>query len=229
MPGPGLARACAIVLTLAAVPACGAPPPAAAPLLQHASDRMSQLKGFHFRMQVSGYAGSGEPVQAAEGDAHPPDLQARVDLREGGFLVEVEVIFSRTSIYLKSITGGWQRLTPAEVAQFFDARTLFDPQVGLFAAMRDTHAPSLGSVEKINGHDTYPVTGTVTAGRMHQLLTLIRDQGSYRATYWIESPANTLWRARLSGNLFDPTRPATVTFDFSNHDHPVSVTPPPLG
>jgi len=64
---------------------------------------------------------------------------------------------------------------------------------------------------------------------MHQLLTLIRDQGSYHATYWIESPANTLWRARLSGNLFDPTRPATVTFDFSNHDHPVSVTSPPLG
>jgi len=123
----------------------------------------------------------------------------------------------------------WQRLTPAEMAQFFDARTLFDPQAGLFSAMRDTQAPSLGSAEKINGHDTYPVTGAVTAGRMHQLLTLIRDQGSYHATYWIESPANTLWRARLSGNLFDPTRPATVTFDFSNHDHPVSVTPPPLG
>jgi lipoprotein LprG len=229
MPGPGLTRACAVVLVLTGVPACGAPPPAAVPLLQHASDRMSQLKGFHFRMQVSGYTGSGEPVQAAEGDAHPPDLHARVDLREGGFLVEVEVIFSGTSIYLKSITGGWQRLTPAEVAQFFDARTLFDPQVGLFSAMRDTQGPSLGGVEKINSHDTYPVTGTVTAVRMHQLLSLIRDQGSYHATYWIESPSNTLWRARLSGNLFDPTRPATVTFDFSNHDHPVSVTPPPLG
>jgi lipoprotein LprG len=228
MPGPGPARACAVVLVLAAFCGCGAPPPAAAPLLQQASDRMSQLKGFHFRMQVTGYTGNNEPVQAAEGDAHPPDLRASVDLREGGFLVQVEVIFSGARIYLKSITGGWQRLTDAQVAQFFDARTLFDAHAGLFAAMRDTQAPALGNVEKVNGHDTYPVSGGVTAGRIHQLLSLIRDQGSYRATYWIESPANILWRARLSGNLFDPAQAATITFDFSNHDHPVSVTPPPL-
>jgi len=228
MPGPGR-RTCAAILMAAALSACGAPPPAAAPLLQQTGDHMMALRGFHFRMQISGYTGTDVPVQSAQGDAHPPDLHASVDLREGGFLVEVEVIFSGPTIYLKSITGGWQRLSPAEVAQFFDARTLFDSRVGLFAAMRDTQAPTLGTVVRVAGHDTYPVTGAVTAGRMHQLLTLIRDQGSYHATYWIESPANTLWRARLSGNLFDPTRPATVTFDFSNHDHPVSVTPPPLG
>jgi hypothetical protein len=81
----------------------------------------------------------------------------------------------------------------------------------------------------VDGHDTYPVSGTVTAPRLHQLLSLIRGEGSYHATYWIESPANTLWRARLSGNLFDPTRAAAVTFDFSKHDQPISVTPPALG
>lgn len=222
-------RGCALVLCLAALAACGSPPPAAAPLLRQASDRMSQLKGFHFRMQVSGYTGAVEPVQAATGDAHPPDLHAQVDLREAGFLVEVEVIFSGTAIYLKSITGGWQRLTPAQVAQFFDARTLFDSKLGLFAAMRDTQTPGLAAVENVDGHDTYPVGGTVTGARMHQLLTVIREQGSYHARYWIESPGDILWRAQLTGNLFDATRAATVTFDFSNHDHPISVTPPPLG
>ncbi len=69
----------------------------------------------------------------------------------------------------------------------------------------------------------------LTGARVHELLTLIRDQGAYRATYWIESPGNDLWRARLSGNLFDASQAASITFDFSNHDHPVSVTPPPLG
>jgi lipoprotein LprG len=217
------------MLMVAALSACGAPPPAAAPLLQQTGDHMMALRGFHFRMQISGYTGTDVPVQSAQGDAHPPDLHASVDLREGGFLVEVEVIFSGPTIYLKSITGGWQRLSPAEVAQFFDARTLFDSRVGLFAAMRDTQAPTLGTVVRVAGHDTYPVSGPVSAARMHQLLTLIRDQGSYHATYWIESSAKTLWRAQLSGNLFDPTRPATISFDFSNHDQPISVTPPPLG
>jgi lipoprotein LprG len=211
------------------VTACGTPPPDAANLLKQSSQRMLELKGFHFQMQISGFTGSGEPVQSAQGDAHPPDLQAKVNLKEGGVLLEVEVIFQAGTVYLKSFTGGWQQLTADQIAQFFDARTLFDPQIGLFAAMRDTASPTSGTIEKVNGHDTYPVGGTVQASRVHQLLTLIRDQGTYRATYWIESPGDNLWRARLSGNLFDASQAATIIFDFSNHDHAVSVTPPPLG
>ncbi|HVH65850.1 MAG TPA: LppX_LprAFG lipoprotein, partial [Candidatus Acidoferrum sp.] len=144
-------------------------------------------------------------------------------------LLEVEVIFASNNIYLKSFTGGWQQLTPEQIAAFFDARTLFDPQSGLFAAMGDTTAPNVGKSEKISGHDTYPVDGVLAAARVHQLLNLIRDQGSYHATYWIENSSANLWRARLTGNLFDPSKSATITFDFSNHDHAVSISPPPLG
>ena len=225
-PSRGLAAGLAIIIS---VSSCGAPTPDAPTLLKQSSQRMLGLSGFHFQMQISGFTGTDEPVQSAQGDAHPPALHARVNLKEGAILLEVEVIFATGDIYLKSFTGGWQKLTPDEVAQFFDARTLFDPQVGLFAAMRDTTAAARGNAEKVNGHETYPIAGQVSAGRMHQLLTLIRDQGSYQATYWIESQGSDLWRARLTGNLFDVAKPATITFDFSNHDHPVSVTPPPLG
>ena len=217
------------LLVIVGLTACGTSPPDSAALLKQSSQRMLGLKGFHFQMQVSGFTGTGEPVQSAQGDAHPPDLQANVNLKEGGLLLEVQVVFAGGNIYLKSFTGGWQQLTAEQVAQFFDARTLFDPQSGLFAAMRDTTSVSRGNSEKVNGHDTYPVTGQLSGPRVHQLLTLIRDQGSYRATYWIESPGNDLWRARLTGNLFDAAQSASITFDFSNHDHSVSVTPPPLG
>ncbi len=179
--------------------ACGPQPPDATALLNQSSQHMLLLK------------------------------HARVNLKEGAILLEVEVVFAADKVYLKSFTGGWQQLTDAQVGEFFDARTLFDPQTGLFAAMRDTTSATRGNKEKVAGHDTYPVAGQVSATRMHQLLTLIRDQGTYRATYWIESPGSNLWRARLTGNLFDASQAATITFDFSNHDHPVSVTPPPLG
>jgi hypothetical protein len=214
---------------IAGLAGCGPQPPDAASLLKESSQHMLLIKGFHFQMQITGFTGAGVPVQSAQGDAHPPDLHARVNLKEGTILLEVEVVFAGGNVYLKSFTGGWQLLTEAEVAAFFDARTLFDAQTGLFAAMRDTTSPARGNSEKIANHDSYPVEGQVSAARMHQLLTLIRDQGSYRATYWIESPSGNLWRARLTGNLFDASKAATITFDFSNHDHPVSVTPPPLG
>jgi lipoprotein LprG len=219
---------CGLALIIA-LAACGSAPPDATSLLNQSSQRMLSLKGFHFQMQISGFTGAGEPVQSAQGDAHPPDLHARVNLKEGAILLEVEVVFAAGKIYLKSFTGGWQELTAEQVSQFFDARTLFDQQTGLFAAMPDTTAPARGNSEKIGGHDTYPVDGQVSAARIHQLLTLIRDQGTYRATYWIDSPGSNLWRARLTGNLFDPSQRATIIFDFSSHDHPVSVTPPPLG
>jgi hypothetical protein len=222
----GLAAGLALAMAMAA---CGPQPPDGASLLKQSSQRMLQLKGFHFQMQITGFTGAGEPVQSAQGDAHPPDLHAKVILKEGAVLLEVEVIFSADKIYLKSFTGGWQLLTAAQVAQFFDARLLFDQQAGLFAAMRDTTSPSRGNSEKVNGHDTYPVEGTLPAPRMHQLLPLIREQGTYHATYWIETPSNNLWRARVNGNLFDASQAATIVFDFSNHDHPVSVSPPPLG
>jgi LppX_LprAFG lipoprotein len=214
---------------IAALAACGPQPPDAATLLKQSSQHMLSIKGFHFQMQITGFTGAGEPVQSAQGDAHPPDLHARVNLKEGTILLEVEVVFTDGKVYLKSFTGGWQQLTDAQLSAFFDARSLFDPQTGLFAAMRDTHSPTRGNSEKIASRDTYPVEGQVSAARMHQLLTLIRDQGTFRATYWIESPGSNLWRARLTGNLFDASNVATITFDFSNHDHPVSVTPPPLG
>ena len=223
-------RVLAAGLALAmAMSACGPQPPDGATLLKQSSQRMLQLKGFHFQMQINGFTGPGEPVQSAQGDAHPPDLHAKVILKEGAVLLEVEVIFNADKIYLKSFTGGWQQLTAAQVAQFFDARLLFDQQAGLFAAMRDTTSPSRGNSEKVNGHDTYPVEGTLPGPRMHQLLPLIREQGTYHATYWIESSSNNLWRARVTGNLFDASQAATIVFDFSNHDHPVSVSPPPLG
>ena len=221
-----LAAGLALAMTISA---CGPQPPDGATLLKQSSQRMLQLKGFHFQMQINGFTGPGEPVQSAQGDAHPPDLHAKVILKEGAVLLEVEVIFNADKIYLKSFTGGWQQLTAAQVAQFFDARLLFDQQAGLFAAMRDTTSPSRGNSEKVNGHDAFPVEGTLQGPRMHQLLPLIREQGTYQGTYWIETPSNNLWRARVTGNLFDASQAATIVFDFSNHDHPVSVSPPPLG
>ena len=225
---PPRVLAAGLVLAMA-MTACGPQPPDGATLLKQSSQRMLELQGFHFQMQITGFTGPAEPVQSAQGDAHPPDLHANVNLKEGAVLLEVEVIFKADKIYLKSFTGGWQELTAAQVAQFFDARLLFDQQAGLFAAMRDTTAPYRGNSEKVNGHDTYQVDGVLQASRVHQLLPLIREQGSYHATYWIENPGNNLWRARVSGNLFDASQAATIVFDFSNHDHPVSVTPPPLG
>ena len=55
------------VLILVGLSACGAPPPDAATLLKQSSQRMLDLKGFHFVMEISCFTGTGEPGQSAQG------------------------------------------------------------------------------------------------------------------------------------------------------------------
>src|SRR5437016_13736499 len=124
-PSRGLAAGVAIVISLNA---CGAPPPDAASLLKQSSQRMLGLNGFHFQMQISGFTGTDEPVQSAQGDAHPPDLHARVNLKEGAILLEVEVGFAADNVYLKSFKGGWQQLSDPKAEEISEARTMFYPK-----------------------------------------------------------------------------------------------------
>jgi lipoprotein LprG len=209
--------------------ACGAPPPDPAAAVQATSRHMAGLRGFHFTLAASGATGSSMPVQRAQGDAHPPDLRSSVDLVEGGLLIELEVAAVKDQVYVKSVTGGWQRLSQEEVRQFFDVHSLFNPQSGLFAAMRDTSGLRREGQAKVSGHDTWLISGSLQASTVHALLPVASDSGTYAARYWIESPANLLWRAAIQGRMFQPDRDATITFDFSKHDQPVNVTPPPLG
>ncbi len=220
-------RSAALLACLLLLTACDSSAPDAAALLQRTSEHMKTLKGFHFLMEVQGDLGS-VGVQRAEGDAKPPDMHATIGLRHTQVLLEVEVILTGQDIYLKSFTGGWQRLTPQEVANFFDVHALFDPGNGLFGALPDTGQPARGKQETVSSHAAYVITGKLPAARVHRLLPVAREQGDYAATYWIESPGDTLWKASVSGNLFDASQSSTITFTFSRHDQPVAVTPPAL-
>ena len=222
------ARLCGIGLSAALLWSCGSSPPDATVLVPRTSAHMNGLRGFHFTLAVEGFTAGAIPVQSAEGDAHPPDLQAQVQLAQNGVLLQVEIIVLGDRVYLKSFTGGWQPLTPAEVAQFFDVHALFDPQVGLFSAMASTTGLATGAQQTVDGHSTWMVTGTLAAAQVHALLPVARAEGVDTVTYWIEPPA-TLWRASVGGRLFDPLKEATIRFDFSQHDHPVTITAPPIG
>ena len=211
---------------LLALAACGTQTVDAKSLLNSSSRKMQDLKGFHFQMDITGFTAQGVPVSHAEGDAHPPDLQSRVDLKEGGVLLEVDVVEVQDQLYLKSFTGGWQKLTADQVAALFDPHQLFDSQNGLFAALKETQSPVSSGSQTVGSRNTQLIKGKLPASRVHQLLSPIRSEGTYAASYWIDPSDSTLWRVVLSGNLFDASQSSTITFNFSGHDHPVTVTPP---
>ena len=224
---PSVAVAGASVLLATA--GCGSSPPNPATLVQHTSAHMAALKGFHFNLEVSGFTGTVFPVQSADGDASPPDLDAQVNLILNTVLLQFGVIVSGDQVYLRGPTGGWTRLTPQQVASFFDVHALFDPHTGLFAAMRETSGLTVASQpQAVDSHQTWPVSGQLAAARVHQLLSVARDSGSDAVTYWIESP-KTLWKAEVQGNLFDSKQKSSIIFTFSKHDQPVTITPPSLG
>ena len=219
----------AVSLAAMSVSACGTAPPDAAGLLQRTSQHMVGLNSFHFVIDVQGEGPKPPPVQDAAGEARPPDLQARANLRQGQVLLEVNLVYTQGRAYLRSFTGGWQAVSPNALAQYLDVRSLFDRQDGLFAALPDTLEPVTGKRETVNARAAYTVTGRLPAGRVHRLLPVASAEGDYATVYWIESPADMLWRARITGPLFQSAQTATMTFTFSRLNEPVSITPPPVG
>ncbi len=205
---------------------CGAPPPEAASLLQRASQHMIALRSFHFAVQVQGDESSPPPLHDADGDARPPDLKARANLRQGQVLLETNVIFVGGRAYLKAFTGGWQEVSAGALAQYVNLPGLFDPRTGLFQALLETERPSTGRQETVDSHKTFMVTGRLPAQRVHRLLPLALEAGDFTAAYWIEAGSDTLWKARIDGKVFSAQHDAAITFTFSRVDEPISITPP---
>jgi len=190
---------------------------------------MSALRTFHFVVDVQGDPQLPPPLRDATGDARPPDLKATANVQRGQILLQVDLIVAGGRAYLKAFTGGWQPASPEALAQYFDAPALFDRSDGLFAALPQTTQAATGKQTRVESHAVYQLTGHLPAERVHRLLPLAAAVGDYTTTYWIETPGDILWRARISGPLFDASHVASMSFAFSHLDEPVTISSPPVG
>ncbi|HVA23983.1 MAG TPA: LppX_LprAFG lipoprotein [Chloroflexota bacterium] len=209
--------------------------PAAAPALteqeivQRAVDKLSALNSFHFDLSTDTGGkplGGGFALVSAKGDAARPDkLSAALQASVGGFTAALNYVAVGGKHYMTDpISRQWM-----EVPAQFNTIAVFSPQTGAPAIVKSMQGLKKQGVEKVDGADSYHLSGQVPGDVLQPLLGASAP-AQLKADVWIGSSDFLTRRIVLTGAIFQGEPDTTVrTLLLSNFDKPVAITAPSPG
>ncbi|TYB54218.1 LppX_LprAFG lipoprotein [Nonomuraea sp. PA05] len=207
-----------VVAALALASACssgggGAELPAGPELMKKASEAMKTVKSAGFSITTEG--SPQVPVKkadgrlTAEGDA---DGTLTIDLL--GTLQEVSFALVGETVHFKGPTGGFQQMTRAQLAQFYDPSVILEPTKGIAHLLASATNPKVEGVED----GSYRVATTFPSGVVSSIVPGVTQDVNGKV--WIDQATSRLTKASL------PMQGGTVTVAVSDYDAPVTITPP---
>src|SRR5262245_25094262 len=122
MPSPRALLTVLAIITAGLVAGCTSKPapteslPTASTLLVESATAMRNVQTAHVRIGTEGEV-SALPLRRAEGDLlRSGDSKGTIQISQFGVLIEYEFVVVGDTIYLKGVTGGWQKLPAATAA-----------------------------------------------------------------------------------------------------------------
>jgi lipoprotein LprG len=220
---PLLASVAAVLL----VPACsggggeGADLPDGPALLTRSAEAMRSVKSTAFTIETEGTPPV--PVKHADGRLTAEgDADGTIQLDVLGNLQELSFVIKGETVHFKGPTGGFQKMTRAELATVYDPSAILDPEKGVARLLAGATDARTEGEEAVAGAAAYRVAATLS---QESLTTLVPGvQQGVNGTLWIDKATSRLLRASLP--LGSGSASGTVTVTFSDHDVPVQVTPP---
>jgi lipoprotein LprG len=89
------------------------------------------------------------------------DAEGGIQIQQAGQAVEMNFVLVGPTVYLKGVTGGYQKLPRAMVAQIYDPSAVLDPDRGVAKLLTTATDPTTEAREKVGGKDTYRVKATL--------------------------------------------------------------------
>ncbi|KAB8189993.1 LppX_LprAFG lipoprotein [Nonomuraea phyllanthi] len=209
-----------VVVVLALVSACssggGDELPAGPDLMKKAAEAMKAVKSAGFSIATEGEPKV--PVRKADGRLTAAgDADGTITIDILGTLQEVSFSLVGDTVHFKGPTGGFQKMTRQQLAQFYDPSVILDPAKGIAQLLTSVTDPK---VEALEG-DTYRVATTFPAQVLGQIIPGV--QQGVNGTVWLDKATSRLTKVSL------PLQNGTVTVSFSDYDAPVTITPPAAG
>ncbi|HEX3790739.1 MAG TPA: LppX_LprAFG lipoprotein [Pseudonocardiaceae bacterium] len=199
--------------------------PAGGPLLTTSAASMAAVTSVHFTLAVNGTL-STVPVQSAQGDLNAKG-QAKGDakLSELGQLIQVDFVLIDGSLYIKGLTGGFQKIPATLAGQLFDPSAILDPDRGVAKVLSSVQNPHTDAQETVDGTTTYRVSGKVAKSVVAALIPgIASDVGT---TVWVATDAKHLpVKAEFAVPGQGGAQGATIDVTISNVNAPVSVSAP---
>ncbi|MCW2904316.1 MAG: hypothetical protein JWO67_6581 [Streptosporangiaceae bacterium] len=158
-----------LLLTLLPVAACsggsgGSGPKESLPqgrdVLTQSAAAMREVKSLGFTLDTEGKPA----VPFKRGDIkllRSGDAQGTLQIQQGGQAVEMSFVLVGPTVYTKGVTGGYQRLPRAMVAQLYDPAAPLDPERGVAKLLTSATGPRTEAREKVGGTDAYRVKATL--------------------------------------------------------------------
>ncbi|GGO80688.1 LppX_LprAFG lipoprotein [Nonomuraea cavernae] len=207
-----------LVVVLALLPACssggGAELPAGPDLTKKASEAMKTVKSAAFSISTEGKPKV--PVKKADGRLTAAgDADGTITLEVLGNLQEITFALVGETVHFKGPTGGFQKLTRADLAQLYDPSLILDPAKGVSQLLGTATDPRVEAEEG----GAYRVATTFSGQVLGALVPGV-TQG-VNGKVWIDKATGRLTKIEL------PLQDGTVTVSFSDYDAPVTITPPP--
>jgi lipoprotein LprG len=210
-----------IVALLALVSACssgggGDELPAGPDLMKKASEAMKAVKSATFSIATEGKPSV--PVKKADGRLTAAgDADGTITIDVLGTLQEISFALVGDTVHFKGPTGGFQKMTRDQLAQFYDPSVILEPTKGISQLLASATEPKVETVES----GSYRVATTFPGQLVGQIIPGV-TQG-VNGKVWIDRATSRLTKASL------PLQGGTVTVSFSDYDAPVTITPPAAG
>jgi len=202
--------------------------PNGATLISDAAAKTRTIKFAHIKIDTEGEV-SGLPVRRAEGDLlRSGDAKGSIQLAQLGVLVEYQFVVLGKDIYLKGVTGPYQKIDASVAAQIYDPTAILDPDRGIAKVLSTATNPTTEAQEKVDGKDAYRVAVGLSGDAVAALVPNI--QGQVTGKIWIDKNTKDMLEAVLTvpGPTSGPNsgKSGTVTITETNIDVPVTVSAP---
>jgi len=202
--------------------------PSGASLVSDAAAKTKALKSAHIKIDTEGEV-SGLPVRRAEGDLlRSGDAKGTIQISMLGVLVEYQFVVVGKDIYLKGVTGGFQKIDASVAKQIYDPTAILDPERGIAKVLGTATNPTTEAQEKVDGKDAYRVAVGLSGDAVAALVPNI--QGQVTGKVWIDKNTKDMLKAVLTvpgpSSGANAGKSGTVTITETNIDAPVTVSAP---
>jgi lipoprotein LprG len=207
----------ACVLALALVVGCGGgggkKQPPAGPLLRQAADTLRATTSLGFALRT---------------DDVPQVTVKSVDaklLRNGNAQGAAKVIQFGMTVYLKGLTGGWQRQPLSRVAGIYDPSAILDPDRGLVQLLLTAKNADTRGRDKVAGRDCYRVHATLDRTVVARLVPGITADTP--SDIWISVSDHRVPKTELKVPADrQGGKAGTATITFSDFNAPFAISAP---
>lgn len=198
--------------------------PAGGELVSGSVEAMGALRSAQFEIAASGSV-AGVPLRKATGViTSSGEAEGSVQIDQSGPTAELSFVVKGQTLYVKAVTGGWQKVPLALASTVYDPSKILGPDGGVSQVLKAATGAKTQARESVAGVDTYRVAATFSGAAVSKLVPGIG--ADVPGQLWIGADRRLLYQGKFTVPAEGGGRTATITAKFSDFDAPVTINEP---